>query len=313
MRNHVISEVIELAGQDKRIMMLAGDLGFNVIEGFRDKYPDRFVNVGIAEQNMSAVAAGLALSGNIVFTYSIGNFATLRGIEQIRNDICYHHANVKILAVGCGFAYGDLGMTHHATEDIAMMRALPYMRVFVPSDSKEAVFCLREAYTYDGPAYVRMARGGEPDFHCQYDEGQMSDFLEISPCSSIVNILCCGTILSEGYKLKEMLSHNGIEAGLFSVPFVKPINGERVLDVSKRSQLIVTMEDHNIIGGLGGTVAEIISSVWEKHAVLLRIGLDETFTEIVGEQNYLRRYYGMNAENVLPRIMEILNNGRKIL
>lgn len=307
MRNHVINEIIELAEQDERIMMLVGDLGFNVVEGFRDKYPDRFVNVGIAEQNMSAVAAGLALSGNLVFTYSIGNFATLRGIEQIRNDICYHHANVKILAVGCGFAYGDLGMTHHATEDIAIMRALPYMRVYVPSDTKEAVFCLKEAYAFDGPAYIRMARGGEPDLHKQYDDRQMSDFFEIIPRSNIVNIICCGTILSEGYKLRELLLCNSIAAGLFSVPLVAPINEEILSDLAEQSQVLITMEDHNIIGGLGGAVAEVMSSIRKRHAVLLRVGLNGTFTEIVGDQNFLRDYYGMNAEKVLPKVLNILH------
>lgn len=128
-----------------------------------------------------------------------------------------------------------------------------------------------------------MARGGEADLHCQYDDGQMSDFLEISPRSNIVNIICCGVILSEGYKLRNLLLHNGVEAGLFSVTVVMPINEKMVSDISKHSKIIVTMEDHNIIGGLGGAVAEVISSTVEKHAVLLRIGLDETFTEIVGD------------------------------
>ena len=135
----MIDEITKLAETDERIIIVNGDLGFGVLEKFRDKFPDRYFNVGIAEQNMTSVAAGLALEGNMVFTYSIGNFPTLRCIEQIRNDVCYHNANVKVLAVGGGFPYGDLGMTHHATEDIAMMRALPNMKVFVPADAVEAV------------------------------------------------------------------------------------------------------------------------------------------------------------------------------
>jgi len=302
-----MNEIIEIAEHDERIMLLVGDLGFHVVEKFRDKYPERFVNVGIAEQNMAAVAAGLALDNNIVFTYSIGNFAALRGIEQIRNDICYHHANVKILAVGCGFAYGDLGMTHHATEDIAMMRALPYMKVFVPSDSKEAVFCLREAYGTDGPAYIRMARGGEPDLHDKFIEEQMSGFMEIYPMSRVVNIICCGTILSEGYKLRELLLQCGMEAGLFSAPFVNPLDESAICEISRCSKLTVTMEDHTVVGGLGGAVAEAISSIRENHSALLRVGLKRTFTEVVGDQNYLRGYYGMTAQKALPQVMEIIN------
>lgn len=167
MRNHVIDRITEMAEENDRIMLLCADLGYNVVNKYMEKFPDRFVNVGIAEQNMASVAAGLALEGNIVFTYSIGNFPTLRCIEQIRNDICYHNVDVKILAVGGGFAYGDLGMSHHATEDIAMMKALPNMRVYVPADDVEAVACLEEAISIKGPAYIRMARGKEPRQHLE--------------------------------------------------------------------------------------------------------------------------------------------------
>lgn len=308
MRNHVMDRIIELAENDPRIMLLVGDLGFSVVEGFGNKYPDRFVNVGIAEQNMAAVAAGLAISGNIVFTYSIGNFATLRGIEQIRNDICYHHANVKVLAVGCGFAYGDLGMTHHATEDIAIMRSLPYMRVYVPADYKEALFCLKEAYETEGPAYIRMAKGGEPDLHKYCSEKQLPDIYQTSSPSPDVYILCSGTILSEGYRLRDMLTRKGIGAGVLSVPVVKPINRDMIVRISKESRLIVTMEDHNIIGGLGGAVAEIVSGLHGQHSSLLRIGLNETFTEIVGDQDYLRDYYGMTAEKIMPQVLDVLKS-----
>ena len=306
MRNHVLDGIIKLAREDERIMLLVGDLGFNVVEGFREEFPKRFINIGIAEQNMSAVAAGLALSGNVVFTYSIANFATLRGIEQIRNDICYHQANVKILAVGCGFAYGDLGMTHHATEDIAMMRSLPYMRVYVPSDVKEALYCLKDAYYFDGPAYIRMTRAGEPDLHKEFNEDEMSSILEIRELSKEVNILCCGSILSEGYKLADMLGNFGVKAGLFSIPKVNPIDEDIIRILSVKSRLLVTLEDHNIIGGLGGAVAETISVLNDNHSQLLRIGLRNTFTEIVGDQNYLRHYYSMDAEGVFPQIMGIL-------
>lgn len=302
----MIDRITELAANDSRIMLLAGDLGFNVVEGFRDKYPDRFINVGVAEQNMSASAAGLAISGNVVFTYSIGNFATLRGIEQIRNDICYHHANVKIIAVGCGFAYGDLGMTHHATEDISIMRSLPYMRVYAPSDAKEALYCLKDAYETDGPAYIRMARGGEPDLHVNITKNEISGFMEIFPSSPEVNIMCCGTILSEGYRLHSLLESQGIEVGLFSVPKVNPIDKERIIGISRKSKLIVTLEDHNIIGGLGGAVAEAISGISGERSALLRVGLDGTFTEVVGDQDYLRDYYNMTAEKVMPRIIDAI-------
>lgn len=304
MRNSVISRITEMAEKDSRIMLLVGDLGYNVVEGFRDKFPNRFINVGIAEQNMAAVAAGLALSGNMVFTYSIGNFATLRAMEQIRNDICYHHANVKILAVGCGFAYGDLGMTHHATEDIAMMRSLPNMTVYAPSDAKEAVACLEKMCKSDGPAYLRMARGREDDLHEKIQIGDVFHPVCVCEGAGDVIVLTCGTTLSEGIKLVCFLKEDGISAGVYSVPSIKPMDTEFISRISKSCRLIVTLEDHNIQGGFGSAVSEIASEVLGAKARILRIGLRDTFTEISGSQAYLREYYGINAERARERVRQ---------
>lgn len=307
MRNHAIDQVTELAAKDNRVMIVTADLGYNVLNKFEDRFPDRFINVGIAEQNMTAVAAGLALSGNIVFTYSIGNFPTLRCIEQIRNDVCYHNANVKILSVGGGFAYGDLGMTHHATEDIAMMRALPNMRVYVPADSVEAVACIKEAYSTDGPAFVRMAKGGEMNLH---DAGEQLDISKLSPFTEVpgrdINIITCGTILAEGIKLVHELEKDGYSVGVFSCPGVKPIDRTRIVELAYASKLIITMEEHNVIGGLGGAVAEILAEVPGQRSALMRLGLQDTYSSIVGDQAYLRDYYGMSAGKAYVRIKEYM-------
>ena len=160
MRNAVINEIERMAESDGRIAVMTADLGYSVLESFAARFPDRFYNVGISEQLMASAAAGIALSGCVVFTYSIGNFATLRCIEQIRNDICYHDANVKIIAVGGGFSYGQLGMSHHATEDIAMLRALPNMHVLAPADPEEALAAVRYAVGTEGPFYIRSGRTG---------------------------------------------------------------------------------------------------------------------------------------------------------
>ena len=311
MRNHVIDRITELASTDPRIMLVVGDLGFSVVEKFRDKYPDRFVNVGIAEQNMSAVAAGLAIEGNMVFTYSIGNFPTLRCLEQIRNDICYHNANVKILAVGGGFAYGDLGMTHHATEDIAIMRALPNMRVYVPSDEVDAVDCLNDACSFDGPAYIRMARGKETVFHKESVDVSRIDEI-VSPGEDI-NILTCGTVLSEGIELQKILSCSGKSVGLFSIPRVKPIDRASIEKLAIQSDLLITIEEHNTIGGLGGSVAEVLSSIRCPHASLYRAGLNDTFTEVVGNQQYLRNYYKLSASKIADEVKKIPNGRNRVL
>lgn len=297
MRNHVIDEIVKMAECDKRIMLVTADLGFNVVENFQKNYMDRYINVGIAEQNMAAIAAGLALEGNMVFIYSIGNFPTLRCIEQIRNLICYHNANVKILAVGGGFAYGSLGMTHHATEDIAMMRALPNMRVYVPADSVEAVACLKDLYLYDSPAYLRMARGRENDIHESFEILNITKCIELKPKSTDVNIFVSGTVASEAVKLQKLIEEYGLACGLYTVPCIKPIDCNSISEIAIASKYIVTLEEHNIIGGLGGSIAEVISNL-PSHGVLLRYGLQDIYTSEVGSQDYLRDFYDLSAEKI---------------
>lgn len=305
MRNHVIDKITELASEDERIMLVSADLGYNVVNKYAQKFPDRFINVGIAEQNMSSIAAGLALEGNLVFTYSIGNFPTLRCIEQIRNDICYHNANVKILAVGGGFAYGDLGMSHHATEDIAMMRALPHMRVYVPADELEALACLEEAMRMEGPAYIRMAKGKEEKHHKDNEHLCVDKLLPIvSQTRAQISIVAVGTVLSEAIELAELLRQESIVAQVFSSPSVKPLDEQSILELSQRCKLLVSMEDHNVIGGLGDAIASVLSERCS-HARLLKVGLNDTFTDVVGDQNYLRNYYGISAERVKEKILEI--------
>ena len=166
MRNHLINELTAIAKKDKDVMLIAGDLGFGVLNEFMETLPDQFINAGICEQNMASVAAGLALEGKKVYVYSIGNFPGIRCLEQVRNDICYHNANVKIIVVGGGFAYGQLGMSHHATEDLSIMRSLPNMTVYSPSDPLEAVDVIREAYATEGPGYIRLGKGGENRISC---------------------------------------------------------------------------------------------------------------------------------------------------
>jgi len=305
MRDHVISELTKLGKRDDRIYLITSDLGYVVLDGFREKCPGRYINVGIAEQNMTALAAGMAREGSIVFTYSIGNFPTLRCIEQIRNDVCYHDANVKILSVGGGFVYGNQGITHHATEDIAMMRSLPNMRVYVPGDAYEAVECVKEAYSIDGPAYIRLARNKEEIFHIEAKPLDINKLLAFGEIGSDVNILTAGAILSEGVKLKEMLSDK-YNVGLYSVPKIKPIDEGGIKKLAKKSKLLVTMEEHQVMGGFGGACAEVIADISGEHAVLYRAGLKNTFSDITGDQQYIREYYGISANMLAPVIDKLL-------
>lgn len=305
MRDHVIAELVELSKEDNSIMLATADLGFNVVEKFSEKYPNRYINAGIAEQNMTSIAAGLALEGNEVYTYSIGNFPTLRCIEQLRNLVCYHNANVKVLAVGGGFAYGTLGMTHHATEDIAMMRSLPNMDVYVPADAIEAVWCLRAIHNKKGPAYLRMARGKEPLIHNTEEKNDVKSPILTKESGDDIIVFASGTILSEAIKACELLQNKNIRCSVYSVPCIKPIDDKKIIELSKKSKLLITMEEHNIIGGLGSSVAEVISQT-PSHAPLIRFGLQDEFTSTVGNQSYLREVYHIDAKSVCEVVEKTL-------
>lgn len=300
MRNHLINKITELAEEDKNIILITGDLGFGVLDSFQKKYPKRFINAGIAEQNMAAIAAGLALEGNKVFIYSIGNFPTLRCIEQIRNDICYHNANVKILAVGSGFAYGTLGMTHHATEDLAIMRALPNMKVFTPCDSISAEVIAQAICRINGPCYVRLERGGEPEIFSKDEKFEIGKLKEIRKGYDIA-VITIGTVINEAIKAADILREQNKNISVYSVYSLKPIDKEQILEIAKKYKYIITVEEHQITGGLGSTIAEIIA---ENNMVtkIIRLGLNDEFTSVVGNQEYLREVYKIDYKTIIRKI-----------
>lgn len=305
MRTVVLNELERLAAQDSRIVVMTADLGYGVTESFASKYPERFFNVGISEQLMASAAAGMALCGNIVCTYSIGNFATLRCIEQIRNDVCYHNANVKIIAVGGGFAYGQLGMSHHATEDIAMMRALPNMKVFVPADPNEAREVIRYALDVNGPCYIRLARRGEPVLYAEKQHLEITKIRLVVPGTDVA-VIACGSILGEAIKATEKLTEHHISPAIFSVPCVKPIDVETVQKIAGEFQLLICVEEHQITGGLGGAVAEVIGMMTGFHGYLHRLGLPDEYVGIVGSHDYLCQYYGLDGDGIAETISGLL-------
>lgn len=305
MRNAVIDELERMAEADERISVITADLGYSVLESFAERFPNRFFNVGISEQLMSSVAAGMALCGNIVFTYSIGNFATLRCIEQIRNDICFHNANVKIIAVGGGMSYGQLGMSHHATEDIAMMRSLPNMRVLVPADPDEALAAIRYAIQTEGPCYIRLARRGEPVLYRKEDSFDICG-IQCVCTGKDAALLLCGPLLKEGLEASKLLEAEHISVSVFSVPCVKPLDREMILKIAANHPLLVTAEEHVTNGGMGSAIAEVLSGTKELHAMLLRLGLRDTFPSIVGDHDYLCDYYGLSGRKIADSVIKIL-------
>ncbi|MBQ6814995.1 MAG: transketolase [Lachnospiraceae bacterium] len=305
MRNSVIAQLEKLAEIDENIYLLTGDLGFGVLDNFAITYPNRFINAGISEQNMTAVAAGMALENNTVYTYSIGNFPTLRCLEQIRNDICYHNANVKIIVVGGGFAYGQLGMSHHATEDIAIMRALPNMKVFSPADPDEAVEVIKYVNSIQGPCYIRLGKGREPRIHADYGNYSVHKVMELYKGDKIA-IISTGSVLGEAKKAVEELKSYDINVGLYNVISIKPLDEDSIKNIAKQYETIISLEEHNNIGGLGGAISEVLSGMSSNKAVLVRMGLEDVYTSIVGSQDFLREYYGLSASAIKEKIKDYL-------
>ena len=305
MRTAFIRALNELADRDERVCLIVGDLGYSVIEEFASKHPNQFVNAGVSEQNMIGLAVGMAMTGKTVFTYSIGNFATLRCIEQIRNDVCYHRANVKVVAVGGGLAYGNLGVTHHASEDVAIMRSLPNMTVVAPGDPVEARLATRAAVAHDGPFYLRLGKAGEPVVHQEEPEFAIGKAITVHDGND-VTVIASGGMLATADKVACTLASQGLDVRLLSMHTIKPLDRDAVARAATQTRYVFTLEEHSVEGGLGGAVAEVMAELEPGHAPLKRIGLRPEFNKTVGDQNYLKAMHGLNEESVLKTIQEII-------
>jgi transketolase len=309
MRPAFIRALLDLAERDERINLVVGDLGYSIVEPFAEKFPTRYLNVGVAEQNMTSIAAGMALCGKIVFTYSIANFPTLRCIEQIRNDVCYHYADVKIVSVGGGLAYGALGITHHATEDIAMLRALPRTTVVVPGDPIEAELATRAVVRQPGPCYIRLGKSGEPTVHSKEVDFQLGKALAVREGSDLC-LIVTGGLLPNVVQVADRLSREGIHARVLSMHTVKPLDTQAVLRAARETSAIVTIEEHSVMGGLGSAVAETLAESSEFKVPFKRLGLPADFVCQVGSQDYLRSYYSLSVDGILRSIVPLLESVR---
>ena len=305
MRDTFVRTLVEIAKTNKNIELVTGDLGFGVLKPFWEQCPDQFTNAGIAEQNMTTVAAGMALTGKTVFTYSIGNFTTLRWLEQIRNDCAYHEANVKVVCIGGGFVYGSLGMSHQATEDLAALRALPGVVVMAPADLVEAEECTRALAEYKGTAYLRLGRGGEKRIHERIEGFRIGKAVKVCDGEKVA-IFSTGAIFEEVKTAREILTEAGYVPAVYTFPTVKPIDREVVELVSRNFDLVVTCEEHNIVAGFGSAVAEVMAEMNDRKARLLRIGLNDEYSIRVGNQKYLRAQYGIDAVSIKDKTIEAL-------
>lgn len=304
MRGAFIDSLSAACEVNEDILLLTGDLGFGVLNDFRERFPDQFMNLGVAEQNLAGVGAGLAMAGHTVFTYSIGNFPTLRCLEQIRNDICYHGADVKIVTVGGGMAYGALGPSHFATEDLGILRMLPGMTVVAPGDPVEVERLVPQLIAQPGPAYLRLGRAGEDRVTPQDADVQLGKANVFRPEGRVM-LLTIGGMLEVGFQAVQMLAGQGIEAGLASIHTLKPLDSGWIREAAGRAELIVTMEEHSVLGGLGGAVAEVLAETADA-APLLRFGLPSAFPDAIGSQEYLRQVLGLDAAALVERVLETL-------
>jgi len=296
-RTAFINQLIREARNNPSIFLIVGDLGYSVVEPFAEEFPDRFLNAGVAEQNMTGIAAGLALEGYTVFTYSIGNFPTLRCMEQIRYDVCYHNLNVKIVAVGGGYAYGPLGASHHATEEIGMLRTIPNLTVCAPGDPTETKAVTSIISEHNGPCYLRLGKAGEPIVHKNAIKIELGKMIEVIEGKEIA-ILSTGAMLKYSY---DYVVNNKLNWGLYSFPFIKPLDLDGLNIIADRFKKIITIEEHQKNGGFGSVILEGLneldeSSKMSKQPKIKRIAIPDQFVNQAGCQDYLRVVSNLKIE-----------------
>lgn len=299
MRNAFIKTLVQLAVEDNRIWLVSGDLGYSVLEPFSERFPERFVNAGASEQNMTGLAAGLAMTGKTVFTYSIANFPIMRCLEQIRNDICYHNQNVKIVAVGGGLAYGSQGYTHHAVEDLAVMRVLPNMTVIAPGDPVETVLSVQAVVEHMGPCYLRLGKSNEPLVHEKIPTFKIGKSIPLF-IGKDLTIICTGGMLKTAFDAVQGLFKKGISATFLSMPTIQPIDCDSILESAEKTKRIMTVEEHGI-GGLGSAVAEVLAHSGLSYQ-FRTLNLSREPSKVAGSQDYLLQINGLTVKSIMEKV-----------
>ena len=307
MRNATILALTKLADNNKNVILITADLGFGLFEDFAKKFPSQFLNVGIAEQNMIGIASGLSIEGKIVFVYSIGNFPTLRCLEQIRNDASYHGLNVNIICMGAGFSYGALGTSHHATEDIAIMRALPGTSVISPSTDTEAYFATMSLADIKGVTYLRLDKSKVQSIK-QTEKSLKIGKGNILKDGRDYTIISCGSITEVALNAAFSLEELGISCQVISMHTIKPIDIELIKKCINDSKGIITLEEGNISGGMGSAVLEACEKIGSFPRKLKILGIQDSFVSKIGSQDFLRKYIGLSKEAIEEVILNWKNS-----
>ena len=295
MRTVFIEQLIVEARRNPKIFLIVGDLGYSVIEPFQAEFPDRFLNAGVAEQNMTGVAAGLASEGYHVFTYSIGNFPTLRCLEQIRNDVCYHNFSVTVVAVGAGMAYGNMGYSHHCVQDIACLRGMPNLTLLSPADPGEARVCVEWLSNNPGPSYLRLGKAGEPTIHTL--PVTLQGPVKVVDRGGSIAIVATGSVLNEAVAASALLAKESIACDVYSMIRLAPVS-KADFAVFQGYRSLVAIEEHVGPGGLGELLR---SGVGNRIAIESRC-VDAGIASSIGTQARLRQLAGLDGVSVADSI-----------
>lgn len=305
MRDALANTLTELAAHDDRIVLLSGDIGNRMFDRFKAAFPDRFFNCGVAEANMMSMAAGLAMSGLRPVVYTITPFVTTRCLEQIRVDVCYHHVPVVIVGVGGGLSYASLGATHHSCEDIAFLRVLPHMRVVCPGDAWETQAACKAALRQDEPVYLRLGKKGEPQVHASEPDFEIGKAITIRAGSDVI-LLSTGNLLPTAVETAELLAQEYVSTGVVSFHTVKPLDEACLADAFQTARIVATLEEHSVLGGFGGAVAEWLAEQIGSHARLVRIGTTDDFLHEAGDQAHARALNHLTPPQIAARIRHTL-------
>ncbi|MBM7866690.1 transketolase [Heliobacterium gestii] len=296
MRNAYLSTLYDLASENPAIMALVADNGAIVYDRFRADFPNQFINFGIAEANMVSAAAGLASCGKIPFCYTIIPFLTMRAYEQVRNDVCLQKQNVKLVGIGAGCVYSTLGPTHHAIEDLAIMRVLPNMTIFSPASPLESKKVTAAAAHIDGPVYLRLGTGREPEIYDQDYDFQVGKGIELTGGDD-VTLFATGSIAYDALQVARELAQEGIGARVINLPTIKPIDAELIVQAAQATGAVLTVEEHNIIGGLGSAVSEVLM---EAGAMVrfARLGIRDHFCKGYGAHGDVKKMNGVSRADI---------------
>lgn len=300
MRNAFAQEITKLTAENDEIVLLSGDIGNRLFDKYKEVAPDRFYNCGVAEANMIGMAAGLAMNGLRPICYTIAPFITYRCMEQIRIDLCYHEQPVLIVGTGSGLAYASLGTTHHSCEEMGMLRLLPTMTVLAPADANEVRALLNASLTLKGPAYMRIGKKGEPQIHDEVPALEIGKSITMKYGADVC-LLNTGTTLPRVIEAAGQLEAKGISTAVQHFPTVKPLDTAAIDEAASKYRLLATVEEHSVLGGFGGSVAEYLSDL-SSHPKLLRFGAADEFLHETSEQETAMEHYGLTAKQIADRI-----------